>query len=45
MNPLSIDLSGKICVVTGGTSQLGRTMVRTLAQCGANVAIDRKSVV
>jgi len=42
MNPLTIDLSGKVCVVTGGTSQLGRTMVRTLAQCGADVAIHYK---
>jgi 3-oxoacyl-[acyl-carrier protein] reductase len=39
MNPLCIDLSGKVCVVTGATSQLGRTMVRTLAQCGADIAI------
>ena len=37
--PLTLDLSGKVCVVTGATGQLGRVMVRTLAQCGANVAI------
>lgn len=36
---LSIDLSGKIAVVTGGAGQLGRVMVRTLAECGADVAI------
>lgn len=36
---LQIDLSGKIAVVTGGAGQLGRVMVRTLAQCGADVAI------
>lgn len=37
---MQIDLSGKIAVVTGGTGQLGRTMVRTLAGCGADVAIN-----
>ena len=36
---LQIDLSGKIAVVTGGAGQLGRVMVQTLAQCGADVAI------
>lgn len=36
---LQIDLSGKIAVVTGGAGQLGRVMVRTVAQCGADVAI------
>jgi len=36
---MNIDLSGNIAVVTGGTGQLGRTIVRTLARCGADVAI------
>jgi len=36
---LILDLTNKIAVVTGGTSQLGRVMVRTLAACGADVAI------
>ncbi len=36
---LSIDLSGKIAVVTGATGQLGRVMVRTLANCGADVVV------
>ena len=36
---LQIDLSGKIALVTGGAGQLGRVMVRTLAGCGADVAI------
>ena len=36
---LSIDLSGHLAVVTGGSGQLGRVMVRTLARCGAGVAI------
>ena len=35
----TIDLTGKVAVVTGGTGQLGRTMVRSLAECGADVAI------
>ena len=39
MTNMNIDLTGKIAVVTGGTGQLGRTMVRSLAECGANVAI------
>ena len=34
-----IDLKGKTAVVTGGAGELGRTMVRELANCGANVAI------
>jgi 3-oxoacyl-[acyl-carrier protein] reductase len=37
---LQIDLTGKIAVVTGGAGQLGRVMVRTLARCGADVAIS-----
>ena len=36
---LTLDLTKKIAVVTGGTSQLGRVMVRTLAACGADVVI------
>src|SRR5919109_5025959 len=36
---LQLDLSGKIAVVTGGSGELGRTIVRTLARCGAGVAI------
>lgn len=35
-----IDLRNKVAVVTGGAGQLGRTMVRTLAECGADVAIS-----
>lgn len=36
---MQIDLSGKIAVITGGGGQLGRVMARTLASCGADVAI------
>jgi 3-oxoacyl-[acyl-carrier protein] reductase len=36
---LSIDLAGRIAVVTGATGELGRVMVRTLASCGADVAV------
>ena len=36
---LEIQLHGKIALVTGATGQLGRVMVRTLADCGANVVI------
>lgn len=36
---VQIDLTGKIALVTGGAGQLGRVMVRTLAECGADVAI------
>ncbi|MDD5198547.1 MAG: SDR family oxidoreductase [Terrimicrobiaceae bacterium] len=36
---MKIDLSGKVAVVTGATGELGRVMARTLAACGAGVAI------
>ena len=36
---MKIDLKGKTAVITGGAGELGRTMVRSLAQCGADVAI------
>jgi 3-oxoacyl-[acyl-carrier protein] reductase len=36
---LSINLSGHLAVVTGGTGQLGPAMVRTMAACGAGVVI------
>ena len=36
---LTLDLTNKIAVVTGATGQLGRVMVRTLAECGADIAI------
>ena len=36
---MEIDLSKKIAVVTGGSGELGRVMVRTLGRCGADVAV------
>ncbi len=36
---LNIDLTGKVAVVTGATGELGHTMARTLAVCGADVAV------
>lgn len=37
---LNIDLSGRVAVVTGGSGQLGRCMATTLAQAGADVAVQ-----
>ena len=39
MKALKLDLNGKIAVVTGGAGELGRPICRTLAACGATVAI------
>ena len=36
---MTIDLSGKIALVTGASGELGRVMARTLAECGADVAV------
>ena len=36
---IPINLSNKVAVITGGSSALGRVMVRTLAKAGANIAI------
>jgi 3-oxoacyl-[acyl-carrier protein] reductase len=36
---MQIDLGGKVAVVTGASGQLGRVMARTLAECGADVAL------
>ncbi len=40
---VEIDLSGRIGVVTGGSGDLGRVIVRTLARAGADVAIHYHS--
>ncbi len=36
---MNIDLSNKIALVTGASGELGRVITRTLASCGADVAI------
>lgn len=36
---MHIDLSGKVAIITGASGQLGRVMARTLAGCGADVAV------
>ncbi len=36
---LTLDLTGKIALVTGASGQLGRVMARTLASCGADIAV------
>ncbi|NMO97835.1 SDR family NAD(P)-dependent oxidoreductase [Paenibacillus lemnae] len=40
---MNIDLNGKLALVTGGAGQLGRVMVRSLAECGADVIIHYRS--
>lgn len=36
---MEINLKGHLALVTGGSGQLGRVMCRTLADCGADVAV------
>ena len=36
---MNIDLSNKVALVTGASGELGRVMARTLAGCGADVAV------
>ncbi|MCM3132824.1 SDR family oxidoreductase [Paenibacillus polysaccharolyticus] len=36
---MKLDLTGKTALVTGATGQLGRVIARTLAACGANLAL------
>ncbi|QMV44661.1 SDR family NAD(P)-dependent oxidoreductase [Cohnella cholangitidis] len=40
---MQIDLSNRTALITGATGQLGRVMARTLAKCGANIAIHYRS--
>jgi len=37
---MTINLNGKIAVITGATGQLGRVMARTLAKSGADIALQ-----
>lgn len=40
---MKIDLSNKTALVTGGSGGIGRVIVKTLAECGANVIIHYHS--
>lgn len=42
-NLMKIDLTGKLALVTGATGDLGRVMVRTLVECGADIVIHYRS--
>ena len=37
---ISIDLSGKLAIITGASGELGRMIARTLAKAGADIAIQ-----
>lgn len=39
MSQVSINLQGKVAIVTGGRRQLGRAQALRLAECGAHVAV------
>lgn len=36
---MNINLNGKLALVTGASGELGRVMARTLAECGADIAV------
>ncbi len=36
---MEINLQGKVALITGATGELGRIMAKTMAQCGADVAV------
>jgi 3-oxoacyl-[acyl-carrier protein] reductase len=40
---MQINLANRTALITGASGQLGRVMARTLAQCGANIAIHYRS--
>jgi 3-oxoacyl-[acyl-carrier protein] reductase len=40
---MDINLRGKKAIITGGSGQLGRCIVRSLAECGADIAIHYHS--
>ena len=37
---MTINLKGKVALITGASGQLGRVMAKTLAECGADVALQ-----
>jgi NAD(P)-dependent dehydrogenase (short-subunit alcohol dehydrogenase family) len=43
VNQINSSLSGKICLVTGGTSGIGQVTARELARLGAEVVITARS--
>jgi NADP-dependent 3-hydroxy acid dehydrogenase YdfG len=43
VNGLKVDMSGKVCLVTGGTSGIGWVTARTLATMGARVVLVGRS--
>ncbi|WP_336773485.1 SDR family NAD(P)-dependent oxidoreductase [Paenibacillus sp. MMO-58] len=40
---MRIDLSGKVALITGATGELGRVIARSLAECGADIALHYHS--
>ncbi len=42
-SPISHDMNGKVCLVTGGTSGIGRVTARVLAERGAEVIVVGRS--
>ena len=40
---MQIDLKGKKALITGGSGGLGRTIAKTLAECGADIAVHYRS--
>ncbi len=41
--PLTLDLSGRLALVTGASGELGRVIATTLARCGADVVVHYRS--
>jgi len=41
---LELDLNGKTALVTGASGELGRVIARTLAECGADVAVHYNGI-